>query len=177
MVFLSSRLCRWLLRSKARWWRKALFWLAISLLEPKSISSGACSPILPHSMKTLTSCWRRSSGSAMTCDLIYRSGLTPVHTSDYKAIILPWAVIVSSPGVQLQPLFNITAFDHLTALLSTTCRPPIFPTLRSKVDFWPSALLIMFKRMLDMIVHFIRSPVELLWGRGLYCKQTSAVTV
>lgn len=66
-----SSLYRWLRRSKAGWWRRALFLLAINLWEPMWISSGVCSPILPHNKKTSTSCWMRSLVWAMTCDLWY----------------------------------------------------------------------------------------------------------
>lgn len=62
----SSFLCRWLLGSKAGWWRRAPSWLAISLWETKSISSDACSQIPQHSKRTLTSCWTRSPGWART---------------------------------------------------------------------------------------------------------------
>lgn len=61
--------CRWLLRSKPGWWRKAPSWLAISLWEPKSTSSAVCCPILPHNTRTSTSSWTRSSNWAMTFDL------------------------------------------------------------------------------------------------------------
>lgn len=90
IISISLCVCRWLLGSKARWWRRALLWLAISLWEPKSISSGVCCPILPRSKRTSTSSWMRLSGWAMTCDLWPNclAMLKEMSASDYKTMLL-----------------------------------------------------------------------------------------
>lgn len=74
MMIFNIFLCRLLLGSKEGWWKRALFWLAISRWEPKSISSGVCFPILPLNKRTSTFCWMRFASWVLTFKMFKLTG-------------------------------------------------------------------------------------------------------